>query len=126
MTTQRAANERVYRVAGRRYTTLRRTYWSLILLTAAIGAASFIFVPSPDPEKPSGAKLVHLVLAFGAAGCVVVAVAVWTAILFFRCPRCGQRVVVAAGPRLLQANTWPTDQCKSCHLYLGTAGGARE
>jgi hypothetical protein len=96
------------------YTDLVRRYWRGFLggfaLFAIIGPLLFIF---GQRHYPVVSGVLAMVLGVGFLWCWGSAVAAWSAILRFRCPRCGKRFALAC------FSSWPTSTCKHCGLFLG-------
>ena len=100
--------------AARRYTSLRRRYWRFFLggiaLFAVLGTPLLAF---GSRLKPLVQDMLAVPLVLGFLPCCIGGLVAWSALMRFRCPRCGERFILSS------SSSWPTAACKHCGLHLG-------
>jgi hypothetical protein len=106
----------VMRRAACSYVRLRRRYWRCFFGMALLLVSIAISLSALRGEAAARVR-VSIATACGIAycACALGAILSWSALMRFRCPRCGKRFVLAWW------SSWPTDRCKHCELDLGPA-----
>lgn len=99
--------------ATRRYARLRWVYWRFflggIVIFGVIAGPHFVFESQQPTEFYYVVTWVSM-LCF--VLCQLVCFGAWHALTQFRCPRCGERFIMAWW------SSWPTEECKHCGLKL--------